>query len=143
MLCSFSYEDIKAIEYGDVMDELDYYIWIVVDAWQNLRADAHGNSSREDFEWAMSIVHSRSFGSAGKKGPSDIHMLVPVADMFNHGGDVCRGLFKEPFEKLDSVQWAILPPEKSTSGEWEMTFVTSTEITAGEEVELSLWKRKQ
>lgn len=33
------------------------------------------------------IVHSRTFGTAAKEGGVAVRMLVPLADLFNHGGD--------------------------------------------------------
>ena len=134
VLCAFSYEDICAIEYEDIRLELDRYIWLVSDAWQRLNPEAHSNSDRDAFDWAMSIVHSRTFGTAGKRGPSDVHLLAPLADMFNHGGDRCLRSFSGPFEKWDSVKWDVVPPEKSQTEQWEMQFVTSTPVPAGHEV---------
>ena len=134
VLCSFSYEDICAIEYEDIRSDLDRYIWLVSDAWQRLKPEAHSHSDRDDFDWAMSVVHSRTFGTAGKRGPSDVHLLVPLADMFNHGGDRCFRSFIDAFDKRDSVKWDIVPPEKSKTNQWEMQFVTSTSVSAYHEV---------
>lgn len=134
LLCDYTYEDITAIEYGDIRSAIDSYVWLVSDAWQRLRPEAHGNSSREEFDWAMTMVHSRSFGTAGNRGPQDIHMLMPLADMFNHGGDICGGLFKEPFRKRDGAEWSLLPPEDASSSEWHMQFVASTDISPNEQV---------
>ena len=37
------------------------------------------------------MVHSRSFATAGaSKAQAGVQMLVPLADMLNHGGDVAN-----------------------------------------------------
>ncbi len=36
--------------------------------------------NRQDFDWAVSVLHSRCF----IQGPQSIHMTVPGVDMANH-----------------------------------------------------------
>ena len=36
---------------------------------------------------AVQVVHSRTFGTAGKEGGTAVHMLLPLVDFLNHGGD--------------------------------------------------------
>lgn len=36
---------------------------------------------------AMQIVQSRTFGNASPNGTVGVHMLIPLVDLFNHGGD--------------------------------------------------------
>jgi len=52
------------------------------------------------------MVHSRSFATAGAtEAQLGVQMLVPLADMFNHGGDVAN--FDIPGESTptDNVRW--------------------------------------
>lgn len=68
VLQTFEWEDIKEIEYVDMADKVAYDNWLVVDAWQQLTPAATGGASRDEFEWAMSIVHSRSFAAMKQGG---------------------------------------------------------------------------
>lgn len=46
-------------------------------------------ASLEEFLWAVAVVHSRSFGVEQLRGNNKVlnHLLLPLADMLNHGGD--------------------------------------------------------
>lgn len=58
----------KDIEYSDMADKIAFDNWLLVDSWQQLSPDATGGSTRDEYDWAMSIVHSRSFGAIGEGG---------------------------------------------------------------------------
>ena len=55
--------------------------------WQ-LGADVLAGASVEEWLWAVAVVHSRSFG-VEQRGTMR-HLLLPLADMLNHGGDELR-----------------------------------------------------
>lgn len=45
----------------------------------------------------VQLVHSRTFGNASASGGVGVHMLVPLVDMLNHGGDETNsGLLADP-----------------------------------------------
>ena len=104
----FDWDEAREVQYAPLLAELDRYGLLVQDS---LRAaggpgsPALGGASREQWEWAMSVVHSRSFGvlvrrpGGGTAAPgaaggeeSDgltlVRLMVPLVDMFNHSGDV-------------------------------------------------------
>ena len=54
----------------------------------------------------MQIVFSRTFGSAAEGGGVGVHMLVPLADMLNHGGDVAAGRLCDASVPVDNVRRA-------------------------------------
>ena len=64
-------------------------------------------ASYEEWAWALSMVYSRSFaikrgGSSGGGGAlaedeEDLHALLPLIDLLNHGGDVLRPTAEEPW----------------------------------------------
>ena len=68
VLQRFEWEDIKEIEYQDLLGKLDYETWLLSHAWRRLDSAGHGGATREEFEWAMSLVYSRTFGMAAKEG---------------------------------------------------------------------------
>lgn len=55
------------------------------------------------------VVHSRTFGSAAQGGGVGVRMLLPLVDMFNHGGDE-KGGTRLPSVATDSVRRAAAPP---------------------------------
>ncbi|CAD7696604.1 unnamed protein product [Ostreobium quekettii] len=140
VLQRFEWEDIKEIEYGDLLRKLDYETWLVSYAWQRLDSAATGGASRDEFEWAMSIVHSRTFGMAAKEGGVGCHMLLPLADMLNHAGDRVPGLFRCPYERMDNVEWKFQPSQLHPS-DWELVVSAIRNIDKGEEVLLSYGER--
>lgn len=68
--------------------------------------EALGGASEAEFQWAMSLVHSRTFASAAEQGGVGVRMLVPLVDMMNHGGDETEGLLTQPSLPTDHVRCA-------------------------------------
>ncbi|KAJ9526145.1 hypothetical protein QJQ45_009581 [Haematococcus lacustris] len=54
-----------------------------------------GGASPEEFQWAMALVHSRTFANAAPGGGVGVRMLVPLVDMMNHAGDVSASGFMD------------------------------------------------
>lgn len=88
---TFSWEDMQAIGYPPALSSLYEYQHLVGNAYSRLSAEALGGADRQQFEWAMALVHSRAFGCAAEAGGVGVRMLVPLVDMLNHGGDECTG----------------------------------------------------
>lgn len=65
---------------------------------------ALGGASAEEFQWAMSLVHSRTFASAAATGGVGVRMLVPLIDMLNHGGDETDGRMDALARPTDHVR---------------------------------------
>lgn len=84
---SFSWEDVQAIGYDPLRRELDSAAWLAASAAGALDAAATGGASRSRLDWALSVVHSRTFANMARSGGS-VRMLVPLVDMLNHAGDV-------------------------------------------------------
>ena len=52
------------------------------------------------------MVHSRTFGTAAKEGGTAVHMLLPLVDFLNHGGDETECFPGDPFAPTANVRWA-------------------------------------
>ena len=52
----------------------------------------------------LQIVFSRTFGSPAEGGGVGVRMLVPLADYFNHGGDVARRSLCDGSDAADNVR---------------------------------------
>ncbi len=48
---------------------------------------AAGGATAAEWQWALSVVHSRTFANAAPGGGVGVRMLVPLADFLNHAGD--------------------------------------------------------
>ena len=63
-------------------------------AWRQAGPAGLAGASRAEFLRAMALVHSRSFGMDSDSGPATAgtgkreRVMVPLADMFNHSGDM-------------------------------------------------------
>ncbi len=55
------------------------------------------------------IVQSRTFGSAAREGGVGVRMLVPLADLLNHGGDEAAFLLHHKPTQTDNVRYATSP----------------------------------
>ncbi|GMH33156.1 hypothetical protein BSKO_00990 [Bryopsis sp. KO-2023] len=141
ILSTFQWEDMQAIEYQELKDKVNFDIWLVMDSWQRLSADAHGGASRDEYDWAMSIVHSRCFGVVGKKGGVGAHMLLPYVDMMNHGGDCTDGLLSGNAEAMDNVRWDVEASPDSPSTATDLCVYACRDIQKGEEILLSYGER--
>ncbi|KAL4428352.1 hypothetical protein ABPG75_002441 [Micractinium tetrahymenae] len=140
-LTAFSWEDIQAIEYPPMRKELDHASWLAASAAQ---LPGGRRFSAEQWEWALSVVHSRTFGAPGRRGGVGVRMLVPLIDMLNHAGDYVTsppGASTEPaVQAFDSVRWELRPPA-GPEGEWHMEVAATRGIAAGEELLLSYGER--
>lgn len=54
-LRAFTWEEIQDIEVPDMIQQLHHASWLLSDAYPRLSAEAMGNASREDLEWAVSV----------------------------------------------------------------------------------------
>eukprot|EP00798_Chlamydomonas_sp_ICE-L_P001033 gene1033-3894_t len=83
--------------------------------------------------------------TGGKEGGVGVRMLVPLVDMFNHGGDETAGLLADPHLTTDSVRWDVVAPEsdaeRGTAGNWEMVVTATQEVPAGCALLLSYGER--
>ena len=144
-LTTFSWEDTQAIAYEPARRQLDNTSWLVASSSDSLPETAAGPAapSREIFEWAVSVVHSRTFGSAGRTGGVGVRMLVPLVDMLNHAGDEDQASIIGPAAvpqpvPMDNVRWDII---SKIGGEYFMVLTTTRDIGAGEELLLSYGER--
>lgn len=55
----------------------------------------------------MQVVHSRTFGTAAKEGGTAVHMLLPLVDFLNHGGDETECFPGDLFAPTANVRWAV------------------------------------
>ncbi|KAK9805479.1 hypothetical protein WJX72_000563 [[Myrmecia] bisecta] len=140
-LTTFAWGDFKEIQYDPMMEQVHAGSWLLSDAYPRLEGEAIGGATREQFEWAMSVVHSRTFGSAAEEGGVGVRMLLPLVDMLNHGGDETAFLLQDPSRPADNVEWELVSPQKSPSEEWEMVVSAKRDIQEGEEVLLSYGER--
>lgn len=60
--------------------------------------------SSTDLSHCAQVVHSRTFGSAAKEGGVGVRMMVPLADMLNHGGDEAAMLLTDAHDATDNVR---------------------------------------
>lgn len=129
-----------AAEYRPLREEARRQRELLTDSWRRLDAAAHNGASFEEYEWAMFQVHSRTFGFlvAG----NEFRIMVPVADLLNHAGDVAYPLFNGPeLASLDHLSWRLVSPQISDKGAWEMQFRANRPVQEGEELFISYGKR--
>jgi SET domain len=180
-LVNFSWEDVQSIAYEPARRQFDKTAWMVSSAWASLPPGAATaavavdeatqkstppstttkseltSPSREEFDWAISIVHSRTFGTAGKGGGVGVRMLVPLVDMLNHSGDqdftdnsgsgsgnTSSGAksnlaSQQPVATAtDNVRWDLV---SKIGGEFFMVLTSTRDIQQGEELLLSYGER--
>jgi hypothetical protein len=156
-LLNFSWEDVQSIAYEPARRQFEKTAWIVSSAWTSLPPGAASVGteqqlpSREEFDWAISVVHSRTFGTAGKGGGVGVRMLVPLVDMLNHSGDrdlsttsnassnSKGGGSQEPVPTAtDNVRWDVV---SKIGGEFFMVLTATRDIQQGEELLLSYGER--
>ena len=65
---------------------------------------AFGDASAEQLAWALSIVRSRVFGTAGEGGAMGMFLLAPLVDLLNHAGEEADGLLSGPAVQCDNVR---------------------------------------
>jgi len=140
-LLEFTNRDLRLLDYIEIIDQFNSYKTMVTESWKKLDSKALGDADWDGYLWSMSIVHSRSFGTDGKRGPLGIHMLVPLVDMFNHGGDFCQGIYTSSKLKLDSAEWTLINPETSKTGQWEMDVKSNSRIEPNSQILMSYGER--
>ncbi|KAL0050877.1 hypothetical protein WJX82_009288 [Trebouxia sp. C0006] len=141
-LCTFAWEDMPQIEVPDMTQQLHHASWLLSDAWPRLSPEATGGASREELEWAVSVVHSRTFGTAAKEGGTAVHMLLPLVDFLNHGGDETECFPGDPFAPTANVRWHLVaPPSDNPSEGFQMHLVARQDIPEGQEILLSYGDR--
>ena len=67
-----------------------------------LSQKGHKPSSARPF--AVQVVHLRTFGTAAKEGGTAFHMLLPLVDFLNHGGDETECLPSDRFAPTANVR---------------------------------------
>lgn len=165
-LSTFSWEDISSIGYQPMKTKIDGALWLSSTAWSTLppsalTAPCHAaaasldddddddQNKRNDFEWALSVVHSRTFGTAGQRGGIGVRMLVPLIDMLNHAGDTLPNSTQDPpmssssgsnsqAVAADNVRWDIVT---KIGGDHIMVLTATRDCIAGEEMFLSYGER--
>ncbi|GAX76985.1 hypothetical protein CEUSTIGMA_g4432.t1 [Chlamydomonas eustigma] len=137
---TFCWEDMQDIQYGPGQASLHEYNWLVSDAYSRCTPKSIGGASQELFQWAMSVVHSRTFGNASPGGGVGVRMLVPMVDMLNHGGDVTEsGMLADPnHSATDNVRWDVT---QRSDGTWEMVVSATQAVPAGYQLLLSYGER--
>ena len=55
----------------------------------------------------MQVVHSRTFGNAAPDGSVGVHMLIPLVDLLNHGGDEIAMHDFGQYAVTSNVRWAL------------------------------------
>ncbi|PRW44382.1 Histone-lysine N-methyltransferase setd3 [Chlorella sorokiniana] len=144
-LTAFSWEDVQALEYQPMLRQLEHTTWLASSAGQQ---PGGSRFSREQWDWALSVVHSRTFGAPGPAGGVGVRMLVPLVDMLNHAGDF---ILSPPgssnsaeggpsVQAFENVRWDLRAPA-GPEGEWAMEVAATRDISAGEEVLLSYGER--
>ncbi|GAB5372892.1 hypothetical protein AAMO2058_001703100 [Amorphochlora amoebiformis] len=76
--------DLDELELDAMKDMVTDYKYQLDQAWYEVE-QRYPDFTRELFDWAWSIVLSRSFSFETNSG--ERHALIPIADMFNHGSD--------------------------------------------------------
>lgn len=144
-LTSFSWEDIQAIAYDPLRRQLDHAGWLAASAAGVLTPDATGGADREQLEWALSVLHSRTFANGGRSGGPGgagiVRMLCPLVDMLNHAGDVATAGPGSPDPGVvaaDNVRWDVVG---RVGGDFYMVVTTTQVVEEGQELLLSYGER--
>ncbi|KAG2440536.1 hypothetical protein HYH02_010414 [Chlamydomonas schloesseri] len=160
---TFGWEDIQGLRYPAAEEALHAADWLRADAAEAAGEQATGGLGVEDFNWALSVVHSRTFANAAPGGGVGVRMLVPLIDMMNHAGDEAELLSPSavaggggggaeggdleglglggPVVARDNVRWDLLPPGRSGSGGWAMAVSATRPLAPGQELMLSYGER--
>ena len=70
------------------------------------------------------MVHSRSFMTAGQDGGQGVRMLSPLADLFDHSGQVAHWLLSGPSSSTDSVEWVSATYSKLIAWLWNILLLS-------------------
>ena len=135
-LVGWSWEEIEMVEYQPALEAVYNVMWSHSNAWSEFSSQMTDETfSREEFDWAISCVSSRTFGTPGKGGGVEVRMLVPFFDMINHGGDI---KLNGQVIASDNVRWDLT---QKIGGEWLMLLSSTRAIQAGEELLMSYGER--
>lgn len=116
-----SWETISSINYTPLRLELFNLTYSQDEYYKTLRPEAHAHSTPEEFRWALSMTHSRCFGSADPKGGVRVRMLLPLVCMTNHAGERALPYIGGPtIISMNNAGWQLVNPSSSPNGEWEM-----------------------
>jgi len=135
---TFAWEEMQDIQYLPAQGALFEHDWLVTDAYSRCSPEAVGAAGQEQFKWAMSVVHSRTFGNASRQGGVGVRMLVPLVDMLNHGGDeTLTGMPTGEQVAADNVRWDVVPEGSS----WAMVVSATQDVEEGCQLLLSYGER--
>lgn len=127
----WSTEEVWQLQDEDTVGEVHHMQSLAAAAVAELGASGH---ARADVEWALAMVHSRSFVSGGQ------HVWVPGVDVCNHAEapnaavrlvhspGACQGL---------SAEEEVAPPSPVTRQPSRFELLTTKEVAAGEQVCIS------
>jgi hypothetical protein len=134
-LVSFEWEDVKSIAYSPGRLAFDKALWLL-----STGSSSTKSIDNESFEWAVSVVHSRTFGLPCVTGKGvGIRMLVPLIDMLNHGEDQLAGPPGQAgIVPTDNVRWDVV---RRFNNESFMVLSATRDIAQGEELLLSYGER--
>merc|ERR1712113_172920 len=114
------------------MKSIDHLQKEISKAYSHCPLSCHGGANLKYFSWALSMVKSRSFIIKGYH-EKDLHLLIPVADLFNHGGADVQP-FKKSTEKTLSSNISLQIIRNKIKTEWQLIFKAHRKIICGEEV---------
>lgn len=134
-LVNFEWDDVKSIAYSSGRSAYDKASWLLATSSSSVKG-----MDKELFEWAASVVHSRTFGLPSVTGGGvGIRMLVPLIDMLNHGGDRTQGPpGQQGIVATDNVRWDVV---RKFNNESVMVLSATRDIAQGEELLLSYGER--
>ena len=119
-----------------MLRQVEHTSWLAATAGQRPGGAAF---ARAQWDWALSVVHSRTFGAPGPFGGVGTRMLVPLVDMLNHAGDYLTsapGAADPAVQAFENVRWDLAPPA-GPDGEWRMQVAATRDVPAGGELLLS------
>merc|ERR1712113_798726 len=122
----------STLEYPLIMKSIDRIQKNIIKSYLDCPLSCHGGANLRYFSWALSMVKSRSFTIKGYH-EKDLHLLIPVADLFNHGGADVQP-FRKSTEKTLSSNISLQIIRNKIKTEWQLIFTAHKKITHGEEV---------
>eukprot|EP00873_Tetraselmis_striata_P038648 jgi/Tetstr1/458912/TSEL_000378.t1 len=90
--------------------------------------------SWEEFRWAMSVVHSRSFAASMPGSGRRLRCIVPIADMFNHGSPRPGG--------APQHRWRLAPGPDSSGAGARFVVEAAGGAAAGSELLITYGRKK-
>ncbi|CAG9466094.1 unnamed protein product [Pedinophyceae sp. YPF-701] len=142
---TWSWDDVQSIQYPPVLNEIYETNFLIMDAFRNVGSSPDPVLSSiefDDFMWAMSCVHSRTFGLPAKTGPGiGVRVMVPVVDMLNHAAAELDVMPSANWRAKDNLRWEVRSPERSDSDEWMFVVECIRPCAAQEEIFLSYGQR--